>query len=317
MSELVTIKPRSGSRKFSSVGSMTTVYTESNENGEIKKELKSNFDGQRFPGSKPFFRIPWGHNKRKWLLDGFEENCQSLNDLVKETRLQYEKGKNQGDYILKADIWDPNDAFFTHRSARLMTKEGEILLDKANPLHNLILRGLKKHPWFVIGGEDNPLLTASARYVIVDKAIDIASRKKARASKLEVIKLYESLTSEKKKKIAMAMGLIPNEKVDSDVVDDILFKAAEDNVTRITDAKMTRQELFVKFCKMETEDLNLKHRIQKAKSLGILKRQQNVGWLLLGSPVGKTMEQIEEYLKNPDNQEMLIKLEDAIKYDKS
>lgn len=311
MGELVTIKAKPGSRKFASTGSMQTVYTENDQQGNQISEKKSEFISERFPKSKQMFRVPWSHLKRKWLLDGFPENCKELNDLVEKCKLQYEKPhKNAGDYIKQADIYDYNDKFFNHRLFKIIANEGEVLVDKSFAIQDLVLRGLKMHPMFQVAGEENPLMSAGARYVIVDRAIDVKLKRQVRDNKLKVMELYKNLTGEKKIKIAMAMNLIPNENVDIDVVEDVLFKASED-LTKLPDMKISRQELFITFCEMKTEDLNLKHRIAKAKSLGILKKQAD-GWILFGSPIGKTNAQIEDYLSNPDNSKLLLRLDDVL-----
>lgn len=312
MGELVTIKPKPGSRNFASIGNMINVYTQTDEKGNVISSKQNEFLGQRFPKSKQMFRIPWSSIKRRWLLDGFEEaNLPEMQDLVKRAKLQYESPhKKSGEYIESADIFDYNDAFFSHRLCKIMANEGEYLIDKADPLQNLILRGLKKHPKFQVAGEDNPVTSSGSRYIIVDRAIDNKIKRSTRDNKLKVMKLYENLTSEKKMKIAMAMNLIPNDKVDYDVVEDVLFKAVEDT-TKVPDMNITKQELFIMFCEMKSEDLNLKHRLAKAKSMGFLKKQSD-GWILFGSPVGKTSAQIEQYLRDPDNNQLLSRLEEAL-----
>ncbi len=315
MGEFVTIKPKEGSRKFMSTGNMHIVHTKSDEKGNVVSEMKSDFIGQRFPKSKQLFRIPWHSTKRRWMLEGIEQNGELLNSYVRDTRLQYEKPhKLAGDYIKEADIFDYNDPFFNHRLAKIIANEGEYLIDKTNALENLLLRGIKMHPLFQLAGEDNPITAAGSRYIIVDKGIDSKIKKTSRNNKIKVMKLFDNLTSEKKLKIALAMGIINTEKTDFDVVDDLLFKAAEDDKTKIMDQKnMTRQDLFVLLCEMKSEDLNLKHRIAKAKSVGLLKRQANAGYLLFGSPVGKTLVEVEEYFKNSDpNNELLNRLEEAL-----
>lgn len=312
MSELVTIKPKPGSRQFASVGNMVSVYSQTDNQGNIITEKKSEFIGQRFPKSKQMFRIPWSSLKRRWLLEGFEDgNMPEMQDLVKKCKLQYEGNhKKAGEYIESADIFDYNDPFFNHRLCKLTANEGELMIDKSIPLDNLILRGLKLHPRFQVAGENNPITSSGARYVIVDREIDTKLKRASRNNKLKVMKLFEALTSEKKIKIAMAMGLISNDKTDFDVVDDVLFKAAEDT-TKLPDANITRQELFITLCEMKSEDLNLKHRLAKAKSLGLLKKQAD-GWILFGAPVGKSNAQIEQYLRDPDNNTLLIRLEEAL-----
>ncbi len=311
--ELVTIKPKPNSRSFASVGTMVNVLTQVDDKGNVITQKQSEFLGQRFPKSKQMFRIPWNTSKRRWMLQGFEEaNTSEMQALVKRCKLQYESpSKRAGEYIENADIFDYNDAFFNHRLCKIIANEGEFLIDKADPLHNLILRGLKKHPRFQIAGEDNPVMSSGARYVIVDREIDIKLRKASRNNKMKVMKLFDSLTTEKKHKIALAMGLVSNDYIDADVIDDILFKAAEDSTGKNNDYNITRQDLFIRLCEMDSEELNVKHRIVKAKASGILKKQAD-GWILFGYPVGKSTAQIEEFLKNPDNNQILTRLETAL-----
>lgn len=319
---LVTIKPKAGSRKFATQGSMRTTNEQISEDGRIVDSKVSDFKGERFPKSLQFFRVGWSSIKRKWLLEGLDgkemdKNTDELNQLVSETRLQYPADSKQRDeYIKSADIFDPVDRFFNHKLAYIRASEGEVLVDKSRPLEAIILRGLRKHPLFQIAGEVNPLTSAGTRYIIVDKEVDTNIRKEIRNKKLEASKLFEALTDEKKIKIAMAMGLVPNENINIDVIDDLLYKACED-LSKAGDTGLTKQDLFMSFAKMKSEDLNIKHRIAKAKSLGVLKRQGDKGWLLFGSPVGRTQEQIENFLTDPEHQDMLIRLEDAVKNDKS
>ena len=314
MSEFVTIKARPGSKKFETRESGMYYNTVSSDGSE--KQLSKKYDNERFPQSKQFFRIPWSGTLRRWLLQNDEGkdvlDSTTIKELVKDCRFQYPKEhRRSGDYILEADIYDPNDAFFNHKKCYVKGEEGNTILALSDPLHKLVLYGLRKHPKFQIAGNTNAIASAGTRYIIVDNIKGKEEKKAVRSKSLEATTKFMALTADKKLKVALAMGLVANENIDPDTVDDLLYNAHKD-VSPIKDLNITRQDLFLQVCNLNPEDLNLKTKISKAKSLGFLKKQSGKGWLLFGSVVGKTQEQVESYMLNPDHSDLLIRLEEAL-----
>lgn len=312
MAEIVTIKPTPGSRKFKAVQGMHSKHTVSDGTNEQEKTT-GEYTGQRFPKSRQMFRPLWSNSRRRWLIHGYEDNHEELNDLVKKCKLKYPaKTPKAGQYIEEADIFDFSDPFFTSRYLKVIANEGEIMLDKSKPLDKIILLSLLENPQFQSSNDGNPLFTSRVKYLISDRDIELVAKKDKRDKESKIVKLYEGLTSQKKMKVAIAMGLIPNENVSIDVVEDLLYQAAKDVITKVsTEGNITRQDLFIKLCEMTTEQLNLKHKIAQAKSKGFLKKNDG-GFMLFGNPVGKNEKQIEAYMSNPDNQELLDRLMKAL-----
>lgn len=320
MANLVMIKPKPGSRKFKATKGMFNVHTVSEDGGNstIEKNI-GEFKGERFPKSRQMFRVAeWSFSKRRWKLYGFEEiktdkKQDELNKLIAGCKLHYPSGHpKERQYIKEADIYDFNDPFFNHSKAKVIAQQGELILDKDLPLDNLIWRGMMLNTSFSTGSEINPITSPMVKYIIVDKTIDTTNRKRKRAREKEVLDVFYKLSTKKKKTVAMSLGLIPTEDVDEDVLDDILYAYAK-STDRMGDSNKTKQSMFLEVASLNTEDLNLKYIVRKAKSKGFLKRNRDQGWLLFGIPAGRTLEKVETYLNDQENQEQLIRLEEALK----
>lgn len=313
--EFVTIKAKVGSKKFETKGSGMYFNTISAD-GTVN-EVSKQYNNERFPRSSQMFRIPWSSSNRRWLLKNDEGkdilDNNEIASLIADARLQYpEKHRKSGEYITTADIYDPNDAFFNHHMTRVKAVEGNAVLSLSNPIDKLVLYGLRKHPKFATAGNNNAITSAGVRYIIVDNIKTKEEKKVTRSKSLEATSKYMALTSDMKMKVALAMGLIANENVDADMIEDVLYNAHKDT-SIINDLKISRQDLFLETCNLKPEDLNLKTKIAKAKTLGFLKKQADKGWLLFGTSVGKTNTQIESYMLNPDHSDLMIRLEDAFR----
>lgn len=316
MAEIVTIRPRSGSKMFKAVKGQITQFQKITEGGQDTDRSAGEYKSERFPNSRQMFRPMWSNSKRRWLIKNFDSNSEDLNKLVTSCKLKYEKNSHKpNQYIMEADLYDANDPFFNHKSLKVITYEGQITLDKNRPIDKIILLSLQANHQFQEGGESiNPLLSSRVRYVITDKNLDTSIKKKTRQTSLDALKLYDKLSDDKKVKIAMAMGLISNESVDRVLIDEVLWEACQDNVTKASN-KESKQDIFIKMCNSDSTELNMKHLIQKAKASGKLKKNKTQGYLLFGQPIGTTESKIFEYFSNPENQEMLIRLEQSLEND--
>lgn len=316
MSNLVTVRPKPGSRRFKATKGMFNFHTVSEDGGKttVDKNI-GEYKSERFPKSRQMFRIStWSLTKRQWLLDGFTEmNIEKqaeLDKLVTACKFKYGENHPQNrQYIVTADVNDFNDPFFTHKSAKIIANQGEFVLDKSKPLDNLLLRGLKKNPQFQSGSEENPIYSNRVKYIIVDRQIDSKKRKEKRNKEKESLDLYYSLTDDKKATVAMALRLIPNESVSRDMIDEALYAYCKDT-TVATDTKQSKQDYFIEVCSISTEKLAIKHMIQKAKSMGFLKKNKQT-YILFGNNVGRNLKEVEAFLSHEDNQDIVMRLEES------
>lgn len=323
MAEIVTIRPKSGSKRFKAIkGQMSQFQKITEESGAERNELAGEYKSERFPNSRQMFRPMWGSSKRRWLMSGFDKfdtkEQNELNELVAKCKLKYgAKDPRAMQYITEADIYDSNDPFFNHKSLRVITYEGQVSLDKSRPLDKIILMALQADSQFQQGGETvNPMLSQRVRYVITDRNIDVKIKRAHRTKIMKSTKLYDNLTDNKKFKIAMSMGLISSEKTDRSIIDEVLWDACQDNKTKLSN-KMSKQDLFISMCIATSEELNTRHMIQKAKASGNLKKNKQQGWLLFGEAISRTDAKLYEYFNNPDNQEILLRLENVLEDDQS
>ena len=244
--EIVTIRPKKGSKRFRTAnGHMSQIHA-SEDGGKTQEKNVGAFNGERFPNSRQMFRVSWSSSKHMWKLNGFEnmtkEKQEELDKLVKACKLKHymKNDPNYGNYITTADMYDSADPFFSHKDLKVISQEGELLLNKTRPIDNIILLGIKSDGQFAVGGEKlDPLTSSRVKYIITDKTIDVQMKKEVRSKKMEALKLLDKLTSAKKLKIALAIGAIPNKDVDIDTVDELLFDWCEDRTTTVSYTHLT------------------------------------------------------------------------------
>lgn len=318
MAEIITIKPRPGSKKFKAIRGQMTQFQKISEKGQEFDRSAGEYKAERFPNSRQMFRPMWSRSKNRWLLKSFDtmtdEKQKELDKLVTGCKFKFpDDDPRARQYITSADVFDRRDPFFNHVDLRVITYEGQITLDKERPLDKLMLMALQMHTLFQKGGENiNPMLEQRVRYVITDKNVDTKIKKDRRNQAMLASQLYGKLSDAKKVKVAMGLGIISNEKTDSGIIDEVLWDYATDNKSRVS-GNTTKQKLFIKMCEATTEELNTRHLIQKAKASGNLRRNKTQGWILFGESIGRNEDQLYAYFNDPENQEMILRLEEALK----
>jgi hypothetical protein len=318
MSELVTIRPRKGSRKFTAIEGVMSQFSMIKSGDKEGFKETGEYKRERFPSSRQISRIKWSESKRMWRLKGYEKVTSDLqtelDKLVKGCKVKYPEGHiRAGHYIETADVYDRRDPFFIHDEVKFIQKEGEAVLDKERPLDKILLMGLEASSEFSSGGESiNPLMSTRVRYVIVDKNIDSKAKKDNRTQTTKAVKLYDALTDAKKSKIALALQLISDTDVDRTMIDELMWAYLNDSTTKVSD-NLTKQDFFIHICGTTNEELELRTLIAKGKKSGALKYQRNSGWMLFGNVVSRHEAGIYDYLSDPQNQEMIIRLEHLIK----
>jgi hypothetical protein len=316
MSSYVIVKPKPGSLKFQAIDGMTAMHSYSTDEGATKMEMPERYNKERFPKSRQMFRPMWSFTKKKWLLKDFDTNSPALDELVKSCRLKYREGdKRAGQMIESADIYDYADPFFTNKRLRVIAGEGETRLDKNHPLDKVILAGMLMDPKFkyVTEGSHDLKNTPSGtkvKYLIVDRDYETKSKTASGAKERKVSTLFDSLNDKKRMTIAMSLGLIVKEDTDREIIDNALWAYAKDQ-TKEKDSPLSKQDVFITYCDMDTKDLNTRFLIGRAKSKGLMKKTKQ-GWLVMGHTAGKTDSEVERFFSNDDNQELIARLEEQL-----
>jgi len=320
MAEIVTIRPKADSRKFRSMQGRPQQFQKMVDNTGKQKDVNvGDYKSERFPNSRQIFRIEWSLSKKRWIVEGFEgdmtlDKQKELDKMAKACKLKYPKGDPREKHpIESADMYDPADPFFNHKNLKVISSEGQLTLHVSSPIDKIILKGLSLNNEFQKGGiKTNPVLSQRTRYIITDRDIDTKIKTDERNTAMKASQLYASLSDDKKIKIAMAMGLVAQDNVDRALVDDALWDASVDTKTKVH-KNLTKRDYFIAMCSATSEEINTRHMIQQARAKGKLKNTKDQGWLLFGTPIGRNEDQLFSYFSNPDNQEMLVRLEEALK----
>ena len=260
------------------------------------------------------FRPDWSASKRRWMLKGFEDNSDKLNETVKKCRLKYKLGHpKQNQFIEECDIYDFADPFLTHKQFRVLAQEGDTLLYKNHPMDSLVLAGLLVNPKFQYVGNGNTettMFSNRVKYIIIDKNVDKVNKKASRDKDLKVSEVWKALNDKKRLAIAMSLSLITSENTDREIIDDVLYSFATSKEVP-KGSQMSKQDIFINLAEMNTADLNLQYTIGKAKASGFLKKTRQ-GWMLYGNNIGREDSDVLAYLSNPANQEAMFRLEESL-----
>lgn len=140
-----------------------TIYKEDAEGIPVPT---GTYRSNTIPGTFTVKKIKWNATKRRYDLD---IDPKVLNDLVSEIGF-FDKNGNQ---IVKANINNEMDPFFSHPELSFKISNGSESIDDTNPLQRLQLIWMKQQPEYQMKGDAvNPALNALKMYTITTAAID-------------------------------------------------------------------------------------------------------------------------------------------------
>lgn len=319
---LIKIIPSPLSKRFNNIDGAIMEYEEITlENGSKDVRSLGEYKRERFPNSTQGERpIAYSATKKKYVLKGYETNSDELNELVKKCNLTNDI-RSHYDFnkpITSCDVYNSKDPFFNHKSLKLSLDEGYGSLNTEYPLDFLIYQGVLVNHKFQTGGEtSNPALNGRAKYIIVDSSIDKNAKKKARDERKTAEKLLDNMSDDKKRSVALAMGLIVSEDTDIDQITDLLEEAALDDRKSISNS-MSKQKYLIKLAESSADELEARNYVNKGFKEGFIKRdRESNSYILFGIQIGKEKQTVINYLLNPVNSEILYKLQKAIDLNKS
>lgn len=270
------------------------------------------WNNQELPSTVQGRRVRWSLSKHRWLLldeNQKELSQEALDELVQGSYLTYEEGLNKGQLITTANPNNGKDPFFNHSLLNTMLREGNGKLDKdVNKKDRLLVYGLRGHNDVGTAKEGNT--SGRIRYVLSDKGEETNSAIEIMKKSQLASKYLENLTDGKRLVVAKIMGLGVNNSSNRDTVDLALYNATKTSNKKTTEG-ITLQELFIKICQMDSEELNLRHLIAQAKDNRVIKLTKT-GYTFNGSRIASTDSGLYDYFKKPDNHEILLSLETAM-----
>lgn len=314
---LIKIIPSPLSRKFDgTVNGMVQYEQTKDTQGVTELRAMGKYNRERFPNSTQGERpIAYSVSKKKYLLEGYDSNNEELNQMVKRCNLMNDL-KDHYNYnkpIESCDIFNLKDPFFNHKNVKILFDEGYGSLNTENPLDWILYKGVLSNHRFQIGGENiNPALNGRAKYIVVDASIDKQAKKESRNTRKLAEKLVDTMSDDKKRAVALAMGLIINGDTDIDTISDLLEEAALDNKKSVSN-NMTKQQYLIKLAEAPNEELEARNYVNLGFKQGFIKRDKETSmFMLFGNQIGKTKQNVINYLLNPVNSETLFRLRKAI-----
>lgn len=319
----VIIKPRKGSRSFSS--NIIKQYFDSPEdeaNNRPSREVP--YEGERWEGTMEDILPIYSWSKGRFMIVDpeditksklLENNSDTLNELVKRCRFRYEEGHpKQGEPIEKADIFDPEDPFFRHTDTYITLSAGRGSFEDSVALNEIMMLCALGTDEFEIGGsKENPYLNAKVRYIVVDQSIDRRVRRNRREKTKLAIEKLSQLSENDQIKVALALNLIQDPYMeDKGVIEELLWDYANNN-TDIVRGMNTKQDEFLNIIEQGKTLLNASYLFTLGLKEGVIRRL-DLMYQAFGQVLGKNREDAISYLTENPNAELYEKIENAVRH---
>ena len=194
--------------------------------------------------------------------------------------------------------------------------DGDNYFDFTSPMQELAFAWLRVHPTIASSYQawERGEYPAETQFYVVDDEIENAVLYKKKQLVNKAIVKFDSMSPEKKKKVARMLGLPVTDETKEEVVYnqvDNLLKQSE-----FKDGKysgLSPIEVFNRFADMKENLLNIKDLVKQAITHSIYRVKTN-GHIYMGElEVAIDEEELVKFLANDDNQEDLIVLEQKLK----
>ena len=194
--------------------------------------------------------------------------------------------------------------------------DGDNFFDFSNPLQELAFSWLRVHPTIASSFQawERGEYPADTQFFVADDEIENAVMYKKKQLINKAIVKFDSMTPEKKKKVARLLGLPITDNTKEEVVYNLV-----DNVLKQTEMKggtfqgLNPIEVFGRFADMKENLLHIKDLVKQAVTHSIYRIKPN-GKVYEGEfEIAKDEEELIKFLADDDNQDELITLEQKLK----
>ncbi len=194
--------------------------------------------------------------------------------------------------------------------------DGDNYFDLSNPLQELAFAWLRVHPTIASSYQawERGEFPAETQFYVVDDEIENAVLYKKKQVINKAIVKFDSMSPDKKKKVARLLGLPVTEETKEEVVYNLV-----DNMLKQTEFKegkyqgLNPVEVFNRFADMKEQLLTIKDLVKQAITHSIYRIKPN-GRVYMGElEVAVDEEALVTFLINEDNQEDLLVLEQKLK----
>ena len=194
--------------------------------------------------------------------------------------------------------------------------DGDNYFDFTNPMQELAFAWLRVHPTIASSYQawERGEYPADTQFYVVDDEIENAVLYKKKQVINKAIVKFDSMSNEKKKKVARMLGLPVSDETKDEVVYNLV-----DNLLKQTEFKdgkysgLSPVEVFGRFADMKENLLHIKDLVKQALNHSVYRMKGN-GKLYMGElEVAIDEEELVKYLADEDHQDDLLILEQKLK----
>jgi hypothetical protein len=194
--------------------------------------------------------------------------------------------------------------------------DGDNYFDFTNPMQELAFAWLRVHPTIASSYQawERGEYPADTQFYVVDDEIENAVLYKKKQLINKAIVKFDSMSNEKKKKVARMLGLPVSDETKDEVVYNLV-----DNLLKQTEFKdgkysgLSPVEVFGRFADMKENLLHIKDLVKQALTHSIYRMKGN-GKIYMGElEVAIDEEELVKYLADEDHQDDLLILEQKLK----
>ena len=312
------------------IGRISSIKREYNSSGQLTMQGSLSQKGlSRVPGTG-VFKYPYKELDGKYRT-GLDPNAAYIKRIqdptereleikrVTEAKERLQQSLGDIDLSPRASFWNYALAVSSDDQAHVhpfKLIDGDNFFDLSIPMQELNFSWLRVHPTIASSHQawERGEYPADTQFYVVDEEIENAVVFKKKQLINKAIVKFESMTPEKKRKVARLLGLPVTDNTKEEVVynqvDTILKQ------TEFTSGKyqgLTPVEVFTRFADMKEDLLHIKDLVKQAINHSIYRIKPN-GKIYEGDfEVAADEEELVKFLIDEDNQDQLLILESKLK----
>lgn len=279
------------------------------ENNEVINEGR--YNKHIIPEAVNDFTPSFSLRKNRYLIDIDQEK---LNTIV-EAMYVYDE---DGNHIQEAPLRALNAPFWSSKAATISIPNNGISLDEDNPRDKFWIEVFKSDPSFRFAEDELPPSKMSlVQYTVTKLGEEDFEENELQDKTFEAMSLLKGMENfpEKMQTILRAMGTEIRK-----ASDDNIRRALQNKITYGKDQRMpgsseTNIDAFIRMASEDTRTFVVKAHITKALSDGVINRKKEGTYWFGDIKIGGSRLEVEKYLTNEDNLDVLEEIVDLIKED--
>jgi hypothetical protein len=249
------------------------------------------------------------YKTNKFAVDGTQEE---INSLIKEIGF-YDKS---GSLIDSAPLNNPNAPFWKHEDLKILLENNGTTLNDEFPLDRFWIMCFKADPRFeFIGDTLPPALKKRVQYTVTGINEKLNERTKSDEESFQAMELLVSIgeDTEKMASVLRAMGVSVSNPNNAMVKSALMRKISDQKDIYVQGTSERNIEMFLRLIKSAPKELAIKDLISRARTKDYITKDAKNTYFFGDLPIGKNLTQVEEYLSDKDNSDILKEIKDKLK----